>query len=413
MEKDYKYNINEVVNNQKILSRFIKYNNKGEKQKYYKIQCLKCGYITERIQCRMDKVSCGVCTNAFVVSGYNDIATTNPEFVKYFANKEDTTKYSINSHSKVDIICPYCQTINKNIEIRNLQTTFKCKVCGNKGSFNERFMKNVLNSINISFEDEKVFEWSDSKRYDIYIKDLSCIIELHGGFHYNNTEFHKLGEVKSNDLYKKQLAKEHGIKYYIELNCEKSTLEWIKNSILNSELVNIIPNIKNINWEECLYSSNMDMFEKCLELYKNGEHSARKISKQINEYRPNVVAALRYYNSIGEIEYNEETIELQRKENAANGIHKHHLKEVVCLNNGKIYETYTDAAKDSKCHRISISKCCNHINHYTIDKNGNKKFWLFKEEFDKLSEKEISEIMSFTQYYYINDYNKERMAKGE
>lgn len=157
----------------------------------------------------------------------------------------------------------------------------------------------------------------------------------------------------------------------------------------------------------------MDMFKKCLDLYKNGEHSARKISKKINESRPNVVAVLRYYNSIGEIEYNEETIELKRKENAANGIHKYHLKEVVCLNNGKIYETYADAAKDSKCHRISISKCCNHINHYTIDKNGNKIFWLFKEEFNKLSEKEIHNIMNFSQYYYIKDYNKERMVKGE
>ena len=145
-------------------------------------------------------------------------------------------------------------------------------------------MKSVLNMLNISFEEEKVFNWSNSKRYDIYIKDLSCIIELHGGFHYFETSFCELENVKNNDLYKRKIAKENGIKHYVELNCQKSTLEWIKSSILNSELIQIIPNIQNINWEKCLYSSNMEEFEKCLAMYKNGEHSAREISKFLHIY---------------------------------------------------------------------------------------------------------------------------------
>ena len=413
MKTDYKYNIDEIINDQIILDRFIKYNKKGEIERWYKIKCSKCGYITKRKQCRIEKVSCGVCIKSFVVSGYNDIATTNPELIKYFVNKEDSTKYSIGSHNKVDLICPYCHTINKGIEVRRLKNTFKCKVCGNKGSFNERFMKSVLNMLNISFEEEKVFNWSNSKRYDIYIKDLSCIIELHGGFHYFETSFCELEDVKNNDLYKRKIAKENGIKHYVELNCQKSTLEWIKSSILNSELIQIIPNIQNINWEKCLYSSNMEEFEKCLAMYKNGEHSAREISKFLHIYRANVVAILKYYNSIGEIEYNKETIEATRKENVSKKIHKHHLKQIICLNNNKIYDTYTDASNDSGCWRTSISKCCNHKKHYTINKNNVKLFWLFKEEYDTLSDEQIHNIMNFSQYYYIKDYSKERMVKGE
>ena len=89
------------------------------------------------------------------------------------------------------------------------------------------------------------------------------------------------------------------------------------------------------------------------------------------------------------------------------------MKQIICLNNNKIYDTYTDASNDSGCWRTSISKCCNHKKHYTINKNNVKLFWLFKEEYDTLSDEQIHNIMNFSQYYYIKDYNKERMVKGE
>ena len=51
-----------------------------------------------------------------------------------------------------------------------------------------RTMYWCLDSLNISFEDEAFFEWSDLKEgrkvYDFFLPDYSCIIEMHGAQHY-------------------------------------------------------------------------------------------------------------------------------------------------------------------------------------------------------------------------------------
>ena len=51
-----------------------------------------------------------------------------------------------------------------------------------------------------------MFEWSENKRYDVYIPYLNCIVENHGEQHYNNSfkslNGRTLEEEQKNDKYK-------------------------------------------------------------------------------------------------------------------------------------------------------------------------------------------------------------------
>lgn len=72
---------------------------------------------------------CAVCANRVVMVGVNDIATTHPEFVKYFQNPDDTKKYVAGSEAYVNVACPECG-YKKRMRICNLiRFGFACNEC--------------------------------------------------------------------------------------------------------------------------------------------------------------------------------------------------------------------------------------------------------------------------------------------
>lgn len=74
-------------------------------------------------------VGCGVCSNRIIVAGINDVATTHPEYIKYFKNKDDATKYAAGSDKYIDAICPDCG-YEKRIGILTLiRYGFSCNEC--------------------------------------------------------------------------------------------------------------------------------------------------------------------------------------------------------------------------------------------------------------------------------------------
>lgn len=72
---------------------------------------------------------CAVCTNRVIMIGVNDVATTNPESLKYFKNPEDAKKYVAGSEEYIDGICPECG-YEKRIRVCNLiRFGFFCNEC--------------------------------------------------------------------------------------------------------------------------------------------------------------------------------------------------------------------------------------------------------------------------------------------
>ena len=197
---------------------------------------------------------CSVCAGKQVTLE-TCIATTDSWMEKYFVNKEDAYTHSYGSNDVVEVKCIDCGK-EKKMKINNLYKykSIAC-TCGDGISYPNKFVYIAMTQafgVNNVFTEQK-FVWSDNKIYDILVKTQNgdILIENHGRQHYKNTNRGRtLRTEQQNDQYKKQLAEQNDF-IYIELDCSESSLEWIKQSILNSELSKITDNLYNIDWIKC------------------------------------------------------------------------------------------------------------------------------------------------------------------
>lgn len=272
---DYKFAIGSIVNNMKLIEQ-NRMKRKDHTEKSYKYECLKCGYIGEMYEYQITgNVGCQACANRIIVKGLNDIATTNPEYLKYFVEIDDAYKYSRSANKKIKVKCPDCG-YEKSMTVNTLTNTgFSCNKCGDGISYPEKLTINFLEQLNLNFETRKRFEWSKGKEYDFYIPSLNMIIETHGLQHYEESFIRiknnkrNLKEEKENDKLKESLAEENNIKYYIVLDCRESNLDWIKKSIFDSEISKIF-NLDEIKWDRCDLMANSSRLREACKLWNEG-----------------------------------------------------------------------------------------------------------------------------------------------
>ena len=222
----------------------------------YEYKCLDCGYVgwKDKDNLLAKKKRCPSCTNQ-TTTIKNSIYTTDKWMMELGVREEDAKKYTRGSNKKIEVTCPDCGC-NKTIRIGDIykNKSISCS-CSDKMPYPEKFMTSVLSQLELSFKRQltrKIFKWCQDKRYDFYLSDYNIIIETHGLQHYEETNNFKrtLAEEQENDRIKYELAKTNGIDKYIVIDCRYSEFEWIKNSILNSELVNIF-DLSKIDWLKC------------------------------------------------------------------------------------------------------------------------------------------------------------------
>lgn len=295
---DFRYDSGNVVGDIKILEAIYK-PDKHDK-KYYRCKCLIDGYEWELRESHiLAGIGCPVCAGKAVMRGYNDIATERPDLIKYFRNVEDAYVYRTHSNKYIDFQCPHCGLIKK----RQIQDVvcrgFSCSRCGDGKSYPNKFVFNVLLQLlgEDGFEDEYVFEWSKSVSvpwkpegkkmvYDLYVPQYSMITENHGAQHYVARGFGTLADVdaiQQNDAEKRNLAFANGISTYIELDCRESSMDFIKHSIMTSELPTIIGFSENdVDWNLCdRYASGSLLVDSC-RLWNAGEYDKKIIAKELN-----------------------------------------------------------------------------------------------------------------------------------
>ena len=180
--------------------------------------------------------------------------------------------------------CPDCGFEKWMIVANLFKQGFSCNKCGDGISFPNKFILNVLMQLNIDIELEKKFDWSNNKVFDIYIPTLNIIIENHGGQHYErgfeSCGGRNLKEEQENDILKKELASNNGIEYYIELDCRKSEMDWIKQSIMDSELPKLL-NFKetDIDWLKCEEYCATNLVKIVCEIFESGIKDTPEIAK--------------------------------------------------------------------------------------------------------------------------------------
>lgn len=285
-----------------------------------------------------------------VLIGYNDMWTTNPMLAKLLKNPEDGYKYRQNSNKHTDWVCPICNSViyDKRISFVNKQGLF-CSNCSDGISYPEKFVSNLLSQLNVKFKHDVSFNWSNDKRYDFYVEELSLIIECHGKQHYENG-FINIGgksakEQHYNDIKKRENSLLNGIHKYIELDCRISEKNHIKESIMNSELLNIF-DLHSVNWEKCneYAISGSKIIEVC-KLW-NKIQDTKYISDEFDVSRTTVIDYLKKGNLLGLCKYNAKT-----------SVQKSLCKSVICIETGKIYLKIKDVIIDGFTPQC-VSGCC-------------------------------------------------------
>lgn len=249
------------------------------------------------------------------VSEINSIAVADPEFAKFFLNKEDTYKYSCGSNHKADFVCPECGKILKNKQILSVyKQGLSCPVCGKKPSLGERIMYQVLYMLNgqldCDFDYDKPYDWSNSKRYDFLfiLNGVTYIVETHGNQHYSYDQQFKnstLALQKSNDLYKYNLAIDNNIvepDNYIVIDCRKSDFDYIKTNILNSKL-NELFQLNDFDWEFCFKESATPTLKRVCEAWNKGLHSYEELISELHMYRTTIQKYLSQGRKLGMCDY--------------------------------------------------------------------------------------------------------------
>lgn len=257
------------------------------------------------------KTGCPYCSNVKFLVGVNDMWTTTPELASLLANPQDGYENMKSSKKRTDWKCPDCSSIIRNKSIINTNRNgFFCINCSDGKSYPEKFMYYYLQELNVCFDWEKSFSWSNGKRYDFYIENSNTIIEMHGSQHYDlGIGFESIGgrnlkEEVQNDKHKRSLAQANGVKNYIEINAATSDLEYLKESIIKSNLPWSVC-CEKVDWLKIAKNAEKSIVKEAWDLWKK-DNSINQISEELKMTTATIRNYLRRGDKLGVVQYPKE-----------------------------------------------------------------------------------------------------------
>ena len=365
--KDFKFEIGKRIITEfldiTIIDRKYEYDKNGCINKFYHYRCNKCGFNFKNYisynkryedywlpEYKLFEHKCICCSDYVVAQGINDIPTTSPWMIKYFQGGYDEAKlYTCRSSKKIQPVCPDCKnklSIKYSIWRIYNEKGVSCKKCGDGISFPNKIIFSLLSQLDIDFIPEKSFVWSQNKKYDYYV-DNRIIIENHGEQHYKECSLttRNLREEQENDNYKKQLALDNNISYYIVLDCRKYDINWIKKSVLESELPRLLNFTEcDINWDLCLEYATKNIVKEICIYFNNNHVITSDIEKIFKLSRSTIINYLKIGNEVGWCNYNPK----EEMKKCALRNHKKTDKPLQCLENGYVFSSSSEVEKNSE-----------------------------------------------------------------
>lgn len=349
----------------------------------------------------MADVECAVCCNQQIVKGFNDIATLDPEIASWFTNKEDTYIYTCHSNKKVDFTCPTCgHQMKKNLNQVSKDRDLRCPICKDGISYPNKFIFNSMLQIEdkLDFLDREYqpewckFPFKDYERqgiYDIYfcINGKEYIVEMDGGFHdkYNHMSGQTVEESHYIDEQKDLLAEKQGI-HVIRIDSDykgfEDRYEYLRTNIENSELKDILP-LNLIDFDEANIKSQTSLLVETCKLWDKG-YKACEIITELHIPECSVSTYLKTGQKYG-LCHNYSARESYRRSTG---------RKVICINTREIFDTIRDAEKYYKVD--GIGNCCEGKTHSAGKHKTTKEklFWLFYEDYRKMTEEDIQKFLS-------------------
>lgn len=306
------------------------------------------------------------------------IRETHSWMLDYIINVNDGDLLSYGSNKKILMKCPYCGK-EKTLSPNRLNTNgFSCTMCKSDGiSYPEKFIRGLLNQFELDYICElskKNFSWCNKYRYDFYIPSINSIIETHGLQHYEDTTGNFKSSLKDQsrrDNIKKELAIKNNISNYVILDCRKSEVEWIKQSIMNSELPYLL-NFKeeDIDWININMQSMNNIYMEVISMLKDGM-TTKEIAERL-KITPTCVCNYRrsYEKETGEFLGRYKTKTKKEPKSMKNKVETHGDKKVCVIDktSGVMIATYESISELCRKSIVdfgveftisSVSKCCN------------------------------------------------------
>lgn len=336
---------------------------------------------------------CPICTGHRVIADVNSVAAVYPEYISCFVNQDDAFKYSVGSGQKGDFICPDCGNRYSRQIRYAVEHNFSCPYCGDGKSYPEKYVAEFLMQIkkirDIGFTPEKTFSWSVDKMdkrkkkvYDFCLDTQDIIlIEVHGRQHFQYG-FDCFGgrtsdEEHQNDVLKHDLAIHNGVldDHYVVLDCRESRGNWIRKSIMNSNLPIILHfDESDIDWDECNVAATSNLVKRACDLWNSGITNLIDISNQIGVSHSSVCGYVKKGDELGLIDYTSSMI-----------------KPVVCIENNYVFWC------SSVCEKLSETLFGFHIpkQNITTTARGNQQS-THGLHFKYITQKEFKQIKNLT-----------------
>lgn len=332
---------------------------------------------------------CPYCNGRKAMKGVTDIATTNKHLFSLLNNPEDGYKYMEHSNCRTDFRCPNCGEIIKDKCINDVNTYgLSCPKCGDGVSYPSKIVYSVLSQLGVDFITEKTFDWcryefkGEIKKgyYDFYFifNEHEYIIEVDGGFHSQTNRMNGRTREESEyiDTQKENLAHLHGIEDVIRVDCVESNIQYIKDSITNSNM-RLIFDLSSIDWDEChKYGLSSEIINAC-NLYKQN-YSVVEVAKMLHKNRTTIVRYLKNGAKVGCCDYDSK--DALRK--SADYSRQFLKKPVICLQTKKVYES--EALASRECNASGIIRSCRNRRLYSgVLEDGTPLFWMYYDKYLK------------------------------
>lgn len=385
----YKYNNGDIVKTKTGLIQIIN-QIKIKNRKAYTYKCLICCNEDNILEDNLkQKRGCNVCCipSRKVLKGYNDLWTTHPKIAKLLKNTEIGYEKSFGSQQKEIFICPNCG-YEKSIKIAQIiRKGFGCPKCGDGISYPNKFMFNLLEQLKVNFICEYSPAWIKPKKYDFYFKldEKEYIVEMDGIWHISNNKINGRTKEESQliDNEKDKLAKKYNIRV-IRIDCRYSELEFIKNSIIQSELSKLL-NFKeeDIDWLKCHEYACNSLVKVVCEMWNNDIKNTKDIAYKLKINRVTVIRYLHHGTKINICNYD------SKKEMILNGEKngkKNNKKQVICITTGEIYNSIAEVKNKlgiriGACLTGDAKSAGRHL------KTNEKLKWMYYKDYIKLQNK--------------------------
>lgn len=230
-----------------------------------------------------------------------------------------------------------------------------------------------MKQAHVQFEVEKSFTWSDNKRYDFYLPDQDCIIEVHGaqhfGYGFEGLSGFSLEDQRRRDSEKMCNASKNGIESFVIIDASDTSVTYIANQM--EKFLDVFGINAKIDRTRCEQDAMRNLTKETASMWNNGM-TVKEMCLILGVSNHCVIGALKSAASIGLCDYSPESSHRRGRATAD----YHRKRRVRCITTGVEFDSIHSAAMEYGIKTPSnICRSCTRNTCRCGEYNGEKLSW--------------------------------------